>query len=164
MNHLQGIVLLVGFLTLTISAAASAVTSVEVASASVAYYNRRFASPNAFKLLRIIGKKEQDLNELTTYLLRLQMKETTCSADLGISEIANCDFKNDGVTMLCTSRVIVSNRPNSEPRVFSMKCMSATSQRPGFNPDEWAVIARLRDLSSNETIHSAGSTSTLPEA
>ncbi|XP_072324291.1 uncharacterized protein [Scyliorhinus torazame] len=152
MKHLQRIVLLVGLVTVTVGAAASTVTSKDVALAAVVHYNRGLATPNAFKLLRIIRTKHQDLRELSAYIIRLQMKETTCSTDVGISEIDGCDFKDDGLVMMCASRVLVLKYSSTEPRVVSMNCMSAASQQPviarlHLNP----VMARQRGLISNET-------------
>ncbi|XP_067886905.1 uncharacterized protein [Heterodontus francisci] len=95
MKSLQTIVLFLGLVTLDVNAVPLALTSEDVASAAVADYNRRRTPPNIFKLLRIIGKKEQDLSEVNTYQHRLLMKETTCNADVGI-EIDGCDFKNGG--------------------------------------------------------------------
>ncbi|XP_038664790.1 cathelicidin-1-like isoform X2 [Scyliorhinus canicula] len=151
MKHLQRIVLLVGLVTLTVGAAVSTVTSKDVASAAVAHYNRGLETPNAFKLLRIIRTKHQDLRELSTYMIRLQMKETACSTDVGISEIDGCDFRDDGLIMICASRVLVLKYSSTEPRVVSMNCMPADSQpviaRLHLNP----VLARQRGLISNET-------------
>ncbi|XP_067886903.1 cathelicidin-1-like isoform X1 [Heterodontus francisci] len=164
MKSLQTIVLFLGLVTLDVNAVPLALTSEDVASAAVADYNRRRTPPNIFKLLRIIGKKEQDLSEVNTYQHRLLMKETTCNADVGI-EIDGCDFKNGGVTMICTTQVVVTKRSPTQPRVFSMMCKTVDTQRQRFTPDEWAVLARQIVLSSSdlnlETNHSTRTTSTV---
>ncbi|XP_067834877.1 cathelicidin-2-like [Heptranchias perlo] len=140
MKSLQRIVLFVGLVTLAVVDSASALTKRDVASAAVDHYNKRFTPTNLFKLLRITGTTTQDLSEVVTYKFRLQMKETICNSDGGTYETDGCNFKNDGVTMTCNTRVIVPKHSPTQPRVFSINCR--TTQVPRFNPEEWAVLAR----------------------
>ncbi|XP_078397025.1 uncharacterized protein LOC144679926 isoform X2 [Cetorhinus maximus] len=153
MKSLQSVALIVGLVTLIIDAAASAVTEEDVVSAAVADYNKRLKSPNAFKLFQIVRKRVQNLSEVTTYEIRFRIKETTCSTGVAISEIDGCDFKNDGATIICSTRALVPKRSPTHLRIFSMNCKSAPPQ-PRFNPDEVTVLARLQRLNPNEPNHS----------